>query len=75
LRLSDALGGKAYLDGDRFTAGDLMMATVLRITDGKGCSTGIRTNDMTYIDGFVAAVPQENKQANLMRSAQPSLRP
>jgi glutathione S-transferase len=35
-RLSDALGDKAYLDGDRFTAGDLMMTTVLRITDGKG---------------------------------------
>lgn len=29
--LSKALGGKPYLDGDRFTAGDLMMATVLRI--------------------------------------------
>jgi len=29
--LSDALGNKAYLDGDRFTIGDLMMATVLRI--------------------------------------------
>lgn len=29
--LSDALGDKAYLDGDRFTIGDLMMATVLRI--------------------------------------------
>jgi glutathione S-transferase len=35
-RLSDALGSKAYLDGDRFTAGDLMMTTVLWITDGKG---------------------------------------
>ena len=35
-RLSDALGDKAYLDGDRFNAGDLMMTTVLRITDGKG---------------------------------------
>jgi glutathione S-transferase len=35
-RLSDALGDKPYLDGDRFTAGDLMMTTVLRITDGKG---------------------------------------
>jgi glutathione S-transferase len=35
-RLSDALGDKAYLDGDRFTAGDLMMTTVLRIVDGKG---------------------------------------
>jgi glutathione S-transferase len=30
-QLSDALGDKPYLDGDRFTAGDLMMATVLRI--------------------------------------------
>jgi glutathione S-transferase len=29
--LSKALGDKAYLDGDRFTAGDLMMTTVLRI--------------------------------------------
>ena len=29
--LSDALGEKPYLDGDRFTAGDLMMTTVLRI--------------------------------------------
>jgi len=35
-RLSDALGDKAYLDGERFTAGDLMMTTVLRIIDGKG---------------------------------------
>jgi len=29
--LSKALGDKAFLDGDRFTAGDLMMTTVLRI--------------------------------------------
>jgi glutathione S-transferase len=29
--LSGALGDKRYLDGDRFTAGDLMMTTVLRI--------------------------------------------
>jgi glutathione S-transferase len=29
--LSRALGDKRYLDGDRFTAGDLMMTTVLRI--------------------------------------------
>ncbi len=28
--LSAALGDKPYLDGDRFTAGDLMMTTVLR---------------------------------------------
>ena len=29
--LSNALGDKPYLDGERFTVGDLMMATVLRI--------------------------------------------
>jgi glutathione S-transferase len=29
--LSTALGDKPYLDGDRFTAGDLMMTTVLRM--------------------------------------------
>lgn len=29
--LSTSLGDKLYLDGDRFTAGDLMMTTVLRI--------------------------------------------
>lgn len=31
--LSNALGDKPYLDGDRFTAGDLIMSTVLRILD------------------------------------------
>jgi glutathione S-transferase len=31
--LSKSLGEKPYLDGDRFTAGDLMMASVLRILD------------------------------------------
>jgi glutathione S-transferase len=29
--LSKTLGDKPYLDGDRFTAGDLIMSTVLRI--------------------------------------------
>ena len=29
--LSKSLGDKPYLDGDRFTAGDLLMSTVLRI--------------------------------------------
>jgi glutathione S-transferase len=33
--LADALGDKPYLDGEAFTAGDLMMTTVLRILDGK----------------------------------------
>jgi glutathione S-transferase len=32
--LSKSLGDKPYLDGDRFTAGDLLMSTVLRILDG-----------------------------------------
>lgn len=31
--VSAALGDKPYLDGERFTAGDLMMATILRISD------------------------------------------
>jgi len=31
--LSNALGDKPYLDGVRFTAGDLMMSTVLRILE------------------------------------------
>ncbi len=31
--LSTALGDKPFLDGERFTAGDLMMATVLRILE------------------------------------------
>jgi len=28
--LAERLGGKSFLDGERFTAGDLMMTTVLR---------------------------------------------
>jgi glutathione S-transferase len=39
--LSRALGDKPYLDGDRFTVGDLMMTTVLRILD----HTDIVTSD------------------------------
>jgi glutathione S-transferase len=31
--LSGALGGKPFLDGERFTAGDLMMTTVLRLLE------------------------------------------
>ena len=31
--LAKALGDKPFLDGERFTAGDLMMSTVLRIND------------------------------------------
>jgi glutathione S-transferase len=32
-QLSNSLGEKPYLDGNRFTAGDLIMATVLRSLD------------------------------------------
>jgi glutathione S-transferase len=39
--LSQALGAKPYLDGDQFTAGDLMMTTVLRILN----HTDIVTSD------------------------------
>jgi glutathione S-transferase len=39
--LSNSLGDKPYLDGDRFTAGDLMMAAVLRILN----HTDIVTSD------------------------------
>ena len=39
--LSKSLGEKPYLDGDRFTAGDLMMTTVLRSLD----HTDIVTSD------------------------------
>jgi glutathione S-transferase len=39
--LSQTLGDKPYLDGDRFTAGDLMMSSVLRILN----HTDIVTSD------------------------------
>jgi glutathione S-transferase len=38
--LSKALGDKPYLDGERFTAGDLMMTTVLRMLDYTDLVTG-----------------------------------
>lgn len=51
--LSASLGDKPYLDGDRFTAGDLMMATVLRILN----HSDIVTSDerlAAYIDRCTA---------------------
>jgi glutathione S-transferase len=51
--LSASLGDKPYLDGDRFTAGDLMMTTVLRILK----HTDIVTSDKrlaAYIDRCAA---------------------
>jgi glutathione S-transferase len=44
--LSKSLGDKPYLDGDRFTAGDLMMTTVLRIPK----NTDIVTSDRRLAD-------------------------
>jgi glutathione S-transferase len=44
--LSNCLGDKPYLDGDRFTAGDLMMATVLRM---------LRHTDIVTSDARLAA--------------------
>ena len=44
--LSQSLGDKPYLDGDRFTAGDLMMTTVLRILK----HTDIVTSDKRLAD-------------------------
>ncbi len=44
--LSKALGDKPYLDGDSFTAGDLMMSTVLRI---------LHTTDIVTRDARLAA--------------------
>jgi glutathione S-transferase len=38
--LSKGLGDKPYLDGDRFTAGDLMMTTVLRMLPHTDIVTG-----------------------------------
>jgi glutathione S-transferase len=38
--LSKALGEKQFLDGDRFTAGDLMMSSVLRVLDSTDIVTG-----------------------------------
>ena len=38
--VSKSLGDKPYLDGDRFTAGDLMMTTVLRILKHTDIVTG-----------------------------------
>jgi glutathione S-transferase len=38
--LSRSLGNKPFLDGDRFTGGDLMMATVLRILKHTDIVTG-----------------------------------
>jgi len=51
--LSKSLGDKPYLDGDSFTAGDLMMSTVLRILN----KTDIVTRDArlaAYLDRCIS---------------------
>lgn len=49
--LSKALGDKPCLDGDRFTAGDLMMTTVLRIMPEL---TGEHANLAAYVERHTA---------------------
>lgn len=49
--LSNALGDKPYLDGDNFTAGDLMMATVLRILQDE---TDKHANLAAYVERCTA---------------------
>jgi glutathione S-transferase len=44
--LSKSLGDKSFLDGDRFTAGDLMMTTVLR---------GLKHTDIVSSDRCLSA--------------------
>ena len=51
--LSKSLGDKRYLDGDRFTAGDLMMTTVLRILKHTDIVTGDKRL-AAYIDRCTA---------------------
>lgn len=49
--LSKALGDKDYLDGEGFTAGDLMMATILRIVPD---DTGKYANLAAYLERCTA---------------------
>lgn len=51
--LSASLGDKPFLDGARFTVGDLMMATVLRIFDGTDLVRGDKRLS-AYIDRCIA---------------------
>jgi len=51
--LSRTLGEKPFLDGERFSAGDLMMATVLRILDGTDIVRGDKRLS-AYIDRCTA---------------------
>jgi glutathione S-transferase len=48
-RVSDWLGDKPWLEGDRFTIGDLIMVTVLRLAN-KGGLLGDTPNLAAYVD-------------------------
>ena len=48
-RVSDRLADKPWLEGDRFTIGDLMMVTVLRLAD-KGRLLGGTPNLVEYVE-------------------------
>ena len=61
--LSKALGDKPYLDGDRFTAGDLMMTTVLRILK----HTDIVTSDKRLAAYIERCTGQAGLQASRSR--------
>ncbi len=49
-QLSDCLDDKRWLEGDRFTIGDLMMITVLRIAD-RGKLLAESSNLQAYLEG------------------------
>lgn len=55
-QLSDALGNKKWLEGDRFTIGDLMTVTVLRIAERSGQLTDFR-NLKAYVERGEARPP------------------
>jgi len=59
-QLSDHLGDKQWLEGDRFTIGDLMMVTVLRIAD--------RSGQLTDFPGLAAYVKRGEARAAFQRA-------
>jgi glutathione S-transferase len=58
--LSKSLGDKPYLDGERFTAGDLMMTTVLRV---------LKHTDIVTRDGRLAAYVERCTARSAFRRA------
>jgi glutathione S-transferase len=69
--LSNSLGSKSYLDGERFTAGDLMMASVLRIA----AHTDLVTSDARlgpYLDRCLARPAFQRALAGQMGDFSPA---